>query len=86
MNRLVRSVSYLQSCSDLVTALWMDAHVVELVYTPVPKGRVTATSVRAQVQPVEHPWPEARHPEQLPSQHQGAEGPDLGRCSDTRDP
>lgn len=28
----------------------------------------------------------ARHPEQLPSQHQGAEGPDLERCSDTRDP
>lgn len=79
MNRLVCSVSYLQSCSGLVTALRMDAHVVELAYTLVPKGRVTATT-RAQVQPVEHPWPEARHPEQLPSQYLGAEGPDLGRC------
>lgn len=57
----------------------MDAHVVELAYTPVPKGRVTVTT-RAQVQPVEHPRPEAWHPEQLPSQHQGAEGPDLGGC------
>lgn len=72
MNRLACSVSYLQSCSDLVMALWMDAHVVELAYTPVPKGRVTATFTRAQVQSVEYPWPETRHPEQLPSQHQGA--------------
>lgn len=86
MNRLACSVSYLQSCSDLVTALWMEAHVVELVYTPVPKGRVTATFTRAQEQPVEYPRPEARHPEQLPSQHQEAEGPDLGRYSNTRDP
>lgn len=39
----------------------MDAHVVELAYTPVPKGRVTATFTRAQVQPVEYPRPDIQN-------------------------
>lgn len=76
MKCLVCSVSYLQSWSSLVTIQWMNAHMVESVYTPVPKRRVKAQTPPAR----------ACQPGQLPSQHQRPEGPALGRCSDTGDP
>lgn len=51
--------------------LWMYVHMAELVYAPVPKGRVRAARTRAQTPPVQHTLSWGMPSEQPPSQHRG---------------
>lgn len=83
--RLVCSVSYLQSCSSLATIPCMDAHMMELAYTPVPKGGEQHPRQPKPSLPVEHSSVQACHPDSHLHSTRGS-GASLGRCSDTGDP